>query len=65
MFQIQGLLKKNEASINTITPGEEQTNNQAKYHPYLDISYIQQYFKFHANSSVSDLDGFKEKSIIN
>ena len=60
------LLKTNELSINTISPGEEQINKQAKYHPYiLDIIYIQLYFKFHANPSVSDLEGIKEKSVFN
>ena len=59
-----GVLKKNEILINTIRPGEK-INKQAKYHPYvLDIRNIQLHFKVHANPSVSDLEGFKVKSIV-
>ena len=66
IFQISGVLNKNKISINKISPGEEQINKQTKYHPYdLDVSYIQLHLKFHANPSVSDLEGFKEISIIN
>ena len=53
-FQIYGVLTKNEISINTISPGEEQIDKQAKYHLYvLDIGYIQLHLKFHANPSNS------------
>ena len=51
-----GVSKKNEISINTISPGDEQINKQTKYHPYIvDISDIQLHFKLHANPS----NGFK------
>ena len=50
-------------STNTFNSGEEQIDKQAEYHPYVvDISYIQLHFM--QIQTVSDLKGFKAKSII-
>ena len=66
-FRSRGFFKKNEISINTICPGEEQINKQVKYHPYvLDISYISCIPSFmQIHQTVADLEGFKAISIIN
>ena len=62
-FRSRGLERKMKYQLTQlISPGEEQINKQAKYHPYVvDICYIQLHFKFHTNPSNSQAYRSRER----